>query len=104
VVLDEYSRKAIAWRISWNLKHQEGMELIDDAITREGLSPEQIEQISLHNDRGVQMKARGFKKMLMDLGIEQKFSRPRTPNDNPYIESAFSGSKREFYISASIYR
>jgi transposase InsO family protein len=61
VVLDEYSRKVLAWRISWNLKHQEGMELIDDAINREGLSAEQIEQIILHNDRGVQMKAISFK-------------------------------------------
>ena len=90
VVLDEYSRKVLAWRISWNLKHQEGMELIDDAINREGLSAEQVEQIILHNDRGVQMKAKGFKKMLKDLGMEQKFSRPRTPNDNPFIEAAFS--------------
>jgi transposase InsO family protein len=89
-VLDEYSRKVVAWRISWYLNHQEGKELIDDALNREGLTAEQIEQLILHNDRGVQMKAKGFKQMLKDLGMEQKFSRPRTPNDNPYIESAFS--------------
>ena len=28
-----------------------------------------------------------------DLGIEQKFARPRTPNDNPFIESLFSTVK-----------
>ena len=80
----------MAWRVSWYLDHQEGKELIDDALNREGLSEEQILQLILHNDRGVQMKARGFKQMLKDLKIKQVFSHPRTPDDNPYIESAFS--------------
>ena len=36
------------------------------------------------------MKAKAFMKMCKDLGITQKFARPRTPNDNPFIESLFS--------------
>lgn len=90
VVLDEYSRKVVAFRVSWRLLHQEGMELIDDAVIKENLMKKQIEVLSLYNDRGVQMKAKQFQKMLKDLGIQQVFSRPRTPNDNPYVESAFS--------------
>ena len=90
VVLDEYSRKVVAWRVSWSMTHQEGMELIDDALLDENLSKEQIEMLSLYNDRGVQMKAKNFRKMLKDLGIHQVFSRPRTPNDNPFVESSFS--------------
>jgi len=39
------------------------------------------------------MKAKPFKKFLEDLGISQKFARPRTPNDNPFIESLFSTTK-----------
>ena len=46
------------------------------------------------NDRGVQMKAKEVKQMLTDLGLTQTFSRPRTPNDNPFIESFFSSLKR----------
>ena len=42
------------------------------------------------NDRGVQMKANAFMKMCADTGITQKFARPRTPDDNPFIESLFS--------------
>jgi len=90
VLLDEYSRKAVAWRVSWHLKHKEGMELVEEGLEKEGLTPEQIEVLSLYNDRGVQMKAKAFTCMLDDLGISQKFSRPRTPNDNPFIESCFS--------------
>ena len=36
------------------------------------------------------MKAKAFMKMCVDVGIRQQFSRPRTPNDNPFIESLFS--------------
>jgi len=32
--------------------------------------------------------------MFTDMGLTQTFSRPRTPNDNPFIESFFSSTKR----------
>jgi putative transposase len=95
VVLDEFSRKVISWRVSWNLTHKEGMELIEDALENENLTLEEVEVLSLYNDRGVQMKTKNFKKMLKDLGITQVFSRPKTPNDNPFVESAFSIIKGE---------
>jgi transposase InsO family protein len=90
VLLDEYSRKVVAWRISWSLTHKEGQELIEEGMANERLTDEQMAVLELFNDRGVQMKAKPFMKMLEDLGIKQKFSRPRTPNDNPFIESHFS--------------
>jgi transposase InsO family protein len=93
VLLDEYSRKVIAYRISWHMTHKEGMELIDEGIDKEGLSREQIEILSLFNDRGAQMKAKPIVRMLAELGISQKFSRPRTPNDNPFVESLFATAK-----------
>jgi putative transposase len=93
VLLDEYSRKVVAFRISWSLANAEGKELIDEGIEKEGLSPEQIKMMELLNDRGPQMKAKPFKNFLDDLGISQKFARPRTPNDNPFVESLFSTTK-----------
>jgi putative transposase len=93
VLLDEYSRKVVAFRISWHLAYQEGMELIDEGLEKEGLTKEEIEVLSLYNDRGVQMKAKRFIQFLIDLGISQRFARPRTPNDNPFVESFFSTTK-----------
>jgi putative transposase len=93
VLLDEYSRKIVAWRVSWNLKHQEGMELIEEGLENEGLEKGEVELPDLYNDRGIQMKAKRFVKMLQDLGMNQVFSRPRTPNDNPFVESVFSTIK-----------
>ena len=92
-LLDEYSRKVVAFRISWSLANAEGKELIQEGIEREGLTPEQVDNLDLINDRGTQMKAKPLKKFLEDLGICQKFARPRTPNDNPFVESLFSITK-----------
>lgn len=92
-LLDEYSRKVVAFRISWRLVNEEGKELIHEGIEKEGLTPEQIAILELFNDRGTQMKAKPFKKFLEDHGISQRFARPRTPNDNPFVESLFSTTK-----------
>lgn len=92
-LLDEYSRKVVAFRISWKLAHTEGKELIDEGLEKEGLTPEQVEILELFNDRGAQMKAISFKRFLDGLGISQRFSRPRTPNDNPFVESLFATTK-----------
>jgi transposase InsO family protein len=92
-LMDEYSRKIIAFRISWNLSYAEGKELVDEGIEKEGLSQEQVEHLELVNDRGAQMKAKPFMIFLTGLGIIQKFARPRTPNDNPFVESLFATTK-----------
>jgi transposase InsO family protein len=92
-LLDEYSRKVVAFRISWSLAHAEGKELVNEGLEKGNLTPEQIALLELFNDRGTQMKAKPFQKFLEDLGISQKFARPRTPNDNPFVESLFSTTK-----------
>jgi len=94
-LLDEYSRKVVAFRISWSLAHAEGKELVNEGIEKEDLTPEQVAILTLINDRGTQMKAKPFKRFLEELGISQKFARPRTPNDNPFVESLFSTTKGE---------
>jgi len=94
VLMDEFSRKVIAHRLSWDLSHKEGMELIQMGLDTEGLTREQIEILDLMNDRGAQMKAKPFGRMMTEMGIHQKFARPRTPNDNPFVESLFSTTKR----------
>lgn len=92
-MLDEYSRKVVAWRISWNITYKEAMELLQEALENESLTDVDIRLPDLINDRGSQMKANAFMRMCATLGINQKFARPRTPNDNPFIESFFSTVK-----------
>lgn len=93
VMLDEYSRKVVAWRISWHITYKEAMELLQEALENENLTDVDVQLPDLINDRGTQMKAKAFMRMCATLGIDQKFARPRTPNDNPFIESFFSTTK-----------
>ncbi len=95
VLLDEWSRKLVAWRVSWHATAEEACELIHEAMWAEnvfdmevGARPEVI------NDRGTQMKAKAVQKLFEDYHMPQIFTRPRTPNDNAFVESAFSTIKR----------
>jgi putative transposase len=51
------------------------------------------ERPEIINDRGRQMKARSIKSMFKLHGMPQLFARPRTPNDNPFVESIFGTVK-----------
>ena len=54
----------------------------------------EVQRPEIINDRGRQMKAKPIQQLCEDHGMPQLFARPRTPNDNPFIESAFSTVKR----------
>ena len=94
-MLDEWSRKVVAWRVSTTLAMEQAQGLIDDAIIAEGLLdvPEDRRPVVV-NDNGKQMKAKAVQQMFVDLGMQQTFARPSTPNDNPHIEALFSTTKR----------
>ena len=96
VMLDEWSRKVVAWRVSRSLAGEEALALalIDQAIITENLLEVSEGRLPVVvNDRGTQMKAKEVKQMFRDLGLTQIFTRPRTPNDNPYAEALFGTVK-----------
>jgi putative transposase len=94
LLLDEYSRKAISWVISWNQTAQEAYYLLEEALINENILdlPEE-QRPEIINDRGRQMKAKSIKRMFEDHAMPQLFARPRTPNDNPFVESLFGTVK-----------
>ena len=95
LLLDEYSRKAIAWQVSWNQTAEEARYLLEEGLINENiLDLPEDERPEVFNDRGRQMKAKPIKAMFEDHHIPQFFARPRTPNDNPFVESMFSTVKR----------
>ncbi len=94
LLLDEYSRKAVSWLISWNQTAKEAKELIEEGLLNENiLDLPEDQRPEVINDRGRQMKAKPIKVMFEDNHMPQMFARPRTPNDNPYIESMFGTIK-----------
>lgn len=95
LLLDEYSRKAIQWRVSWQQTAEESRLLLEAGLVEQSiLDLPEDQRPEVVNDRGRQMKAKPIQRLCEDHGMPQLFARPRTPNDNPFIESAFSTVKR----------
>jgi putative transposase len=95
LLLDEWSRKAIQWRISWQQTAEQSRLLLEEGLVAQNiLDLPEDQRPELINDRGRQMKAKPIQRLCEDHGLPQLFARPRTPNDNPFIESAFSTVKR----------
>jgi putative transposase len=94
LLLDEYSRKAISWLISWHQTALEARYLLEEGLINENiLDLPEDQRPEIINDRGRQMKAKSIKSMFEDHGMPQLFARPRTPNDNPFVESLFGTVK-----------
>ena len=94
LLLDEYSRKAISWLVSWHQTALEARYLLEEGLINENiLDLPEDQRPEVINDRGRQMKAKPIKRMFEDHNMPQLFSRPRTPNDNPFVESLFGTVK-----------
>ena len=94
LLLDEYSRKALSWLVSWHQTAQESQRLLEWGLINENvLDLPEDQRPEVINDRGRQMKAKPIKRMFEDHHMPQLFARPRTPNDNPFIESLFGSIK-----------
>jgi len=94
LLLDEYSRKAISWLISWHQTALEARYLLEEGLINENiLDLPENQRPEIINDRGRQMKAKPIKRMFEDHNMPQLFARPRTPNDNPFVESLFGTVK-----------
>ena len=94
LLLDEYSRKAISWLISWHQTAEEARILLEEGLINENiLDLPEDQRPEIINDRGRQMKARPIKIMFEEHHMPQLFARPRTPNDNPFVESMFGSIK-----------
>jgi len=92
--LDHFSRKVVAWLVSEQLTSEQVQRVWDLALVNENILalPQERWPKSL-SDRGIQMRSGSTRRYFQKLGIERIFSRPRTPNDNPEIESLFATVK-----------
>jgi len=86
MVMDIYSRKAVACQVYEYESGDLAADLITDACIRENISKKQI---ILHADNGSPMKCATMLAKLQDLGVIPSFSRPSVSDDNPYSESLF---------------
>jgi len=97
MVIDVWSRKAVAWDVAEVESAEIAAELVQRACLRErycrpiGFGSQQSGYLPLilHADNGNAMRAATLESRLEELGVLRSFSRPRVSNDNPYSESLF---------------
>ncbi len=89
-VLDIFSRYVVGHLVAAAEDGQLAEALIADAATRERVD---ADQLTVHADRGGAMTCKSVTQLLSDLRITRSHSRPKTSNDNPYIEASFKTLK-----------
>jgi len=92
VVLDLFSRFVVAWMLSRKENSALAQLLMEQAMTRYGISPGQL---TVHQDRGAPMTAHAYLDLMAGLGATCSHSRPRVSNDNPFSESQFKTQKQQ---------
>jgi len=90
-ILDLYSRKAIAYKVS--TKHSS--QLITATFKNAYESRKPSGGLIFHSDRGTQYTSHSFQKLLKSCDVTQSFSPSGSPQHNAVMESFFSSLKRE---------
>ena len=91
VILDLFSRKVIAHRISTVAS----TKLIAAAFREAYAERTPDDGLVFHSDRGTQYASQSFQQLLLSCHVEQSFSRTGRPHDNAVAESFFASLKRE---------
>ena len=90
VILDQCSRRVLAWTLGRRRDARLTRAVLDAAVRRR--SPPR--NLIFHSDRGSEYVAAAFRDRLVALGIRQS-SAQRGPEDNAHVESFFHSLKAE---------
>lgn len=91
IIIDLYSRKVIAHRISEHID----TTLVTETFKQAFALRSKPCGVLFHSDQGAQYTAYEFRKLLRDHGVTQSFSAPGSPHDNAVAESFFASIKKE---------
>lgn len=91
VVLDQYSRRALAWALGRTRDARLTRTVLDAAVRRRRPRTGLV----FHSDRGSEYAGHAFRDRLRALGIRQSATRVGTPGDNAHMESFFHSLKAE---------
>lgn len=91
VILDLFSRRVIAYKLSSKINTQLAIDTVNLAVAARGKS----KGIIFHTDRGCQFTSSQFRKHLDFLNMIQSFSAKGHPYDNAVMECFFKYLKKE---------
>ena len=90
VIVDLYSRKVLAYKVS----KKQTTRLVSSTF-QTAYANRLPQKIIFHSDRGCQYTSASFREKLQLAQATQSFSRPGTPGDNSVMESFFATLKKE---------
>ena len=90
-IMDLFSRRIIAFRLSARINTDLAIATLEDAIRARGVSS----GVMFHTDRGSQFTAKRFRQYLDQHGMIQSFSAKGYPYDNAVMECFFRYLKHE---------
>lgn len=90
-IMDLFSRKIIAYKVSSKIDTKLAIETLNLAISDRGVSL----GVVFHTDRGSQFTSKDFRQYLDNLGMIQSFSAKGHPYDNAVMECFFKYLKKE---------
>lgn len=90
-ILDLFSRKVIAYKISRN----NSTHLVKMTAKKAFETRKPEKGLIFHSDNGSNYISKVFCKYLDSFGVERSYSKTQTPHDNAVMESFFSSLKRE---------
>lgn len=96
VVMDQYSRRILAWALACRRSTQLTRAALDTAARRRGVGPGLI----FHSDRGSEYVGSIFRDRLRQLGVQQS-SALHGPGENAHMESFFHSLKAELLHGAT---
>lgn len=90
VILDIYSRFAVAWSVESGERSLHAETLFERACDRDDVD---ANALIVHSDNGPIQRSNIIDDCFGELGITKSYSRPHVSNDNPYSESLFKTAK-----------
>jgi putative transposase len=91
VVLDQYSRRVLAWRLAATRDSVFTRSLVDAALRRRRPRAGMV----FHSDRGSEFLGIPFRQRLIAAGVRQSMTRGGAPDENAHMESFFHSLKAE---------
>jgi len=88
VIIDIFDRFIVGWTVHEEESEEHSRDLFETLSRGRNILFE-----FLHSDNGAPMKGSTLLSFLSSMEIKVSFSRPRTSNDNPFIESFFKTMK-----------
>ena len=90
-VLDQYSRRLLAWRLGATRDSRLTQAVVDAALRRRRPTGGLI----FHSDRGSEYLGTAFRRRLVAGGVRHSMTRGGAPGDNAHMESFFHSLKAE---------